>query len=249
MAKWLRDLLRPADRFKYLLWRASKSRKPVVVRLQDGKRLILRPRPTTDLGTAFEIFISQAYLRPAVVPEPKPELIVDLGANVGYSVLHWAQSYPTARLIAYEPHPVQLGMLNRHLELNVLQSRVEVIGSAVSNSNAESFLTDDENESVLTGEDKPGRLPVTVRDFFTEIGSQRIDLLKMDIEGGEYTILGDRRFEKTHVRTIVMEWHNTDEVPDGRQWCIERLTSLNFKVSDGALRYDRAGMLWAWKEK
>lgn len=248
MAKWLRDLLRPADRLKYLLWRVSKSKKPVVVKLQDGKRLILRPRPTTDLGTAFEIFISQAYLRPAIVPEPKPELIVDLGANVGYSVLHWAQSYPTARLIAYEPHPVQLGILNRHLELNVLQSRVEVIGSAVSNTNAESFLTDDENESVLTVEDKPGRLPVTVRDFFKEIGSQRIDLLKMDIEGGEYSILSDDRFEKLDVRTIVMEWHNTDEVPDGRQWCIERLTSLDFKVSDGALRYDRAGMLWAWKE-
>jgi FkbM family methyltransferase len=248
MAKWLRDLLRPVDRMKYLLWRVSKSKQPVVVRLQDGKRLILRPRPTTDLGTAFEIFISQAYLKPAIVPEPEPKLIVDLGANVGYSVLHWAYNYPTARLVAYEPHPVQLKMLNRHLELNALQNRVEAIGSAVSNHDAGSFLTDDENESVLTVEDGAGRLPVTVRDFFDEMGGQRIDLLKMDIEGGEYPILSDRRFETLDVRTIVMEWHNTDEIPDGRKWCIERFTALNFKVSDGALRYDRAGMLWAWKD-
>jgi Methyltransferase FkbM domain len=96
---------------------------------------------------------------------------------------------------------------------------------------------------------EPGRLPIKVRDFFTEIGCQPIGLLKMDIEGGEYAILSDRRFDTLDVRIIVLEWHNTQEVANGRQWCGERLSSLGFSIADGAIRYANAGIIWAWKDE
>lgn len=246
--KWLRDILNPVDRFRYLLWRVSRSKTPILVSLQDNKKLVLRPAPTTDLATAYEIFINRAYYKPPQVPEPSPKFIVDVGANVGYSLLYWGYAYPTAQIIAFEPHPTHLLMLYRNLEINALLNRIRVVGSAVSNCNTESFLTDNENESVVVEKYESGRLPIKVRDFFTEIGSQTIDLLKMDIEGGEYPILKDPRFEKLNIRMIVLEWHDTDEIPNGREWCSERLSSLGFKIADGQLRYANAGILWAWKD-
>jgi FkbM family methyltransferase len=247
--KYLRDFLNPLDRFCYLLWRASRSKIPTVVTLQDGKKLMIRPSPTIDLAAVYEIFIAQAYHKPSQVPEFSPKFIVDLGANVGYSVTHWAHTYPAAQLVAFEPHPLHLLMIYRHLELNSLLDRVRVVGSAVSNFNGESFLTDDGLESVVVDKYEPGRIPIKVRDFFTEIGSQTIDLLKIDIEGGEYSILKDKRFETLNVRMMVLEWHDTAEISNGRQWCLERLASLGFKVADGELRFASAGILWAWKDK
>jgi FkbM family methyltransferase len=246
--KWLRDFLNPFDRLRYLLWRASRSTKNVVVSLQDGNKLTIRPTPTTDLLTAYEIFVNQAYHRPPQVPEPSPKFIVDIGANVGYSVIYWAHAYPSARMVAFEPHPAHISMLYRHLELNALLNQVSVVGSAASNHNAYSFLTDNENESVVVDKYQPGMLQIKVRDFFTEMEGQNIDLLKLDIEGGEYAILKDKRFETLNIQTIVLEWHDTTEIPNGRQWCSERLSSLGFKIADGQLRYEKAGILWAWKE-
>jgi Methyltransferase FkbM domain len=69
----------------------------------------------------------------------------------------------------------------------------------------------------------------------------------MDIEGGEYAILNDQRLETVNINTIVWEWHNTEEIPNGHQWCSERLTALGYNVTDGQLRYVNTGILWAWK--
>ncbi len=68
--KWLRELLKPYDRWHYLLWRASRVNRSIVVSLQDGKKLVIRPSPTTDLATAYEIYVAWAYQKPPQVPEP-----------------------------------------------------------------------------------------------------------------------------------------------------------------------------------
>lgn len=245
--KWLRDFLKPYDRLRYLLWRAFRSQQSLTVQLQTGKSLLIRPTPATDLATAYEIFVAQAYAQPKQVPNLSPKLVVDVGANVGYSVIHWMQIYPTTHLIAFEPHPTHLQMLHRHLEVNKITNQVDIIRNAASNQEGQAFLTNHENESVIVDKNEDGCLPVKTCDFFTKIGTQAIDLLKMDIEGGEYAILGDRRFEALNIKAIVLEWHNTAKVVDGYQWCLQRLTSLGFSVIDGQLKYENSGILWAWK--
>ena len=84
-------------------------------------------------------------------------------------------------------------------------------------------------------------------DFFEDVGAAPFDLLKLDIEGGEYAILGDDRFARLKPRRIALEWHTRPEVPDGRGWCVERLKGLGYQVTDGNLQHDGGGMLWAWQ--
>jgi FkbM family methyltransferase len=245
--KRLRDLFTPSDNWRYLLWRFFRSRNQITVTLQNQEKIILRALPAPDLDTAYEIFLARAYQKPTQVPEVSPHLIVDIGANVGYSIVYLAHEYPNANFVSFEPHPIHFAMLEQHLKINHLSSRVHIENSAVSNCNTKMFLENAGCQSALVEDDRSNCLLVNVCDFFTWIGTQTVDLLKMDIEGGEYAILNDPRFETVNVSTIVMEWHNTKETPDGCQWCSNRLISLGYEITHSNLKFSDFGILWAWK--
>ena len=55
--------------------------------------------------------------------------------------------------------------------------------------------------------------PVAVADVFRVIGTRRVDIFKMDIEGSEYAILQDGRFACLVLGVIALEWHNTRNIP------------------------------------
>jgi FkbM family methyltransferase len=230
-----------------LLWRGSRTRRPVEVSMTSGERLTLRPPPAEDLSVAVEIFIAGAYDPPVGFPKLEPRLVVDVGSNVGFSVLLFSRRYPAAKILAVEPHPEHLAPLYRHILSNRLTERVEVVGAAVSNANGRAHLDTAEAESRLTGVASNRTVPVRVRDFFEEVADLKIDFLKMDIEGGEFEIMSDPRFADLDITALVLEWHNTDRTPDGKSWSRARLAELGYHVLEGKLDYGRAGVLWAWK--
>ena len=53
-------------------------------------------------------------------------MIVDLGANAGFSLTYFAWNFPQARFVAFEPNPSLLRALYRNVQLNGLESRVTV---------------------------------------------------------------------------------------------------------------------------
>jgi hypothetical protein len=85
-------------------------------------------------------------------------------------------------------------------------------------------------------------LEIEIVDVFSVLAGRRLDLLKLDIEGGEYEIMADPRFETLDVRALVMEWHAREGY--GRDWCVARLQALGFRVQE-TWSEDAAGMLWA----
>jgi len=214
-------------------------RKPV------GTLLILRRPPATDLATANEIYVGDVYVspEPLVTKSGKVKRIADLGANVGYSLLYFGRTYPEAAITAYEPHPVFCERARKHLTLNKLTDWVLLHEVAVGVEGGHVVLTDEENCSkVTTASDG---LKVARRDVFADLGSDAIDIFKIDIEGAEYAILADDRFAALRPATIVLEWHNTDAVADGKQWCEARLTALNYRVVH-TYRGESHGVLWAY---
>lgn len=241
----VRDLLTPVSRAKYLLWRASKSRSALDVATTSGDTLVLRGPPTTDLLTAYEIFLAGAYEPPQSLPAVEPKLIVDLGAHVGFSVLLWARRFPSARIVAFEPHPEHLELLYRHVLKNALVERVEIVAGAASHRVDRLFLTNRDVCSEVVDAAPEGGFRVRSRDVFQELAGERIDFLKMDIEGGEFEILSDPRFESFGAPLVVLEWHNTKKTPSGKAWCTERLNALGYRVMNGKLSYRDAGVIWA----
>ena len=77
-----------------------------------------------------------------------------------------------------------------------------------------------------------------------------IDLLKIDIEGGEHALLEDVAFATLPVRVLVMEWHNTEEHPDSQTHVRERLASFCYHIVSHLDRISgngqwSTGVIWA----
>lgn len=243
------------DRLRYFIWRLTGARNTFEGRFNNGPRISIRPATTDDFNTAYEIFRSGIYdtgLTPASVHR-----IVDLGANVGYSCLLWCWRFPAATVVAFEPHPLHLGILDWHLRVNGYSDRVQVIRAGAASAAGGAALTDQgyrstvlkepARESVLPGPGTNSAIRIELVDFFDAVGDEPIDILKVDIEGSEYALLDDPRFDRLapRIRCIAMEWHARSASHYGGPWCIERLEKLGFKVTQLPALSPDLGMLIA----
>jgi FkbM family methyltransferase len=229
----LRDLMRPLSRLKYLTWRVAPFGRAITVRLRSGERLILRCSPATDISVAYEVFVMEIYRTPTSPDFATVRRIVDLGANVGYTVVYFARRFPKAHIDAFEPNPKELQLLARHLRINGIRERVTIYPGAVGTAAGHALLSVDSGRSQIISERSGQTISVEVMDFFAAIQKGRIDFLKMDIEGGEYRILMDDRFAALDLGVVAFEWHSSIDIPNAQTVYRCRLDSLGWHVSDG----------------
>jgi FkbM family methyltransferase len=221
-----RGLLPALQRAKYLAWRLLGGSTPITLQLNSGARLSMRPKASGDYGTAYDIFV----LEPYAIDLNAPRTIVDLGGNVGYATLYLATRHKSARVHTFEPHPEHSRLGRGLMRLNQLDSRVQWNEAAAGASEGTVSFSDDKTCSQVT-QSEQGMISVKMVDFFKWAKSVGpIDLLKMDIEGGEYPILADERFPDLDCKMLVMEWHVTPSRPDALKWCTARLEAAGYKV-------------------
>jgi FkbM family methyltransferase len=149
---------------------------------------------------------AETYLRDADdywfhVYKPRPgDVVVDIGAGRGEDVFAFSRAVgPSGRVVAIEPHPVSFQVLEKFCEWNRL-SNVTTINCAcvdkATNLQIET-LAGWQSNYVRTGEPSPTSFPVNggkFDDLCGDYGIDRIDFLKMNIEGAEREALpGCRR--------------------------------------------------------
>lgn len=233
-------VLRPGSFARYARWRSTGRHGDIRVALRDGMTAIVRGEGP-DYCTLSEIYFHRQYEPPVPLPSTC-RTIVDVGANVGYSCLWFLARHPVARVTAFEPMPRHLEQIRAQLALNRAADRVTLIGAAAGTRPGTVRFVEDGPGSRASRE---GSVAVPVVDFFAHLPEGRIDVLKLDIEGGECDLLEDPRFPALAARTgaIVMEWHAPVAGRGGRDWCARRLADAGLRVVDGE-RYDVAGMVW-----
>jgi|SRR3972149_1725492 len=128
----------------------------------------------------------------------KPEMIViDIGAYVGYFTLLAARRVgANGKVYAFEPEPKTYRFLKRNICLNEYKN-VITVPKAVSNQSGTVKLYINSSDASMTslfrrkGSHKAIEIEcTTIDDFFHE---QRVDVVKMDIEGAEpYALEGIR---------------------------------------------------------
>src|SRR6185437_5675225 len=181
--KRLRDQMTSLSRLRYLAWRAAPFGTSLKATLLNRQRLILRSAPADDLEIAYEVFVTEVYRSPRVIAPRSVHRIVDVGANVGYTVLYWAEHFPGAHIEAFEPHPEHLNLLAQNVHLNNLEQRVTVRPVAAGVHTESAYLVDAGSSSRVVSQNRPGVIPIQTIDFFEAIGTAPIDLLKLDCEG------------------------------------------------------------------
>jgi FkbM family methyltransferase len=184
------------------LLRASTANEHVKVRL-GGKPFEVAD-PVWDLHSYQEILVSEIYRFEAQTDSP---LIVDCGANIGFSVVYFKHLYPRARVIAFEPEPTLYGMLQRNIEAMELTG-VELHCSAVWIEHTSLEFTP--NGSVgghFTRDSDGGPRQMVSAIRLRELLDQHIDFLKLDIEGAEAVVLRDCADKLGNVDCFFFEYH------------------------------------------
>jgi FkbM family methyltransferase len=159
--------------------------------------------------------------------------IFDVGANVGLYSLLAATVNPQSTIYAFEPTDSIQAEFNANLRLNGIQN-VQVEPFAVGATSAHGFLHrsvgptgDNEGTNYVT----PDKLRdsdteihmVSLDDFCRERAIERIDLLKMDIEGGEYDALmgAQSLLERQAIGCLFIELLERVAVPQGGHSTVE----------------------------
>jgi FkbM family methyltransferase len=239
-----------------LLWRLLRSKAPVTVRLRHGHSIILRPPPADDLVAAVEVFICHDYEPPKTIAKQLEHAlknggeIRDLGANVGYSILFFAGRFPSAKISAFEPIPEHIDLLRKHIQINQLTPRVDVYSAAAGNRDGSiRFIVDGIcSKSANNDNDNSQTILVDQIDVLSALEPSRIALLKIDIEGTEFELLEDPRFDRVFFPCVVVEWHKTVSRPNAETDCRQLLERKGYRVLDGNAKDGSCGIFWAYAE-
>jgi FkbM family methyltransferase len=156
----------------------------------------LRLSPASGgLATYYEIVSQRIYAPlPGFAPR-EGETVVDVGANIGVFSL-WAASLvgATGKIVSIEPTPVAFGYLQRNLR--DLDTPTDTVRAACSDGAGVLTLHYPPGRlSVASAEPRPDRtvsVDVPVRRLSAiarDAGLERVDFLKIDVEGLELEVL------------------------------------------------------------
>ena len=216
-------------------------------------RVAVRHR-SFDAATLAEVFRNGWYAPPPAVAEriSQARTILDLGANVGMFGAFAVTRWPAAEVVAYEPDPANATVHERAIAANGLQARWRLVRAAAGARDGEvGFAAGHGASSHLAGVPGAGSaaatIAVPIEDVLGLVAAA--DLVKMDIEGGEWEILLDPRFAAAPPRALVLDYHAagcpTDD-PGGA--ALAALAAAGMHTQQ--LWHDAAsgvGMAWAWR--
>ncbi len=170
--------------------------------LKLGKYTLSVPDVPSVLYSYRELFRGNIYHFPAKGGAP---VVVDLGANVGLSVIYTKSVYPDAEIYAYEADPKIYGYLCGNLKRNGITD-VRTFNAAVWNSDGVIHFASEGADGGAV--DKNG-IEVKSTDILSILGAhEKIDFLKMDVEGAENTILPRMDGHLSNVDCFFLEYHS-----------------------------------------
>ncbi|WP_411273214.1 FkbM family methyltransferase [Daejeonella sp.] len=156
-------------------------------------------------STYKEIFQTHIY---EFVASENSRTILDCGANMGLSVVYFAQNYPSHQIIAFEPDPEIFAILQENV-MTFGFSNVSLYNNAVWNREETlTFFTDKgmggRVKNSYTSQHPSYIDAIRLRDYI----NTDIDFLKLDIEGAEDTVIRDCADLLFDVKNIFFEYHN-----------------------------------------
>lgn len=163
-----------------------------------------------------EIFTKEQYYFETQNPQPH---IIDLGANIGLSVLYFKKLYPHASILAVEPIQENLKLLEANVFENNLDN-VEVFVGAVSPKEGPlEFYTNVQDNWHSTASHIQGNWTKdqpTIKRTVNSIQLSKLiikptDLIKIDIEGLEQAVLIEAEKKLHFVKHILCEFHPTSD--------------------------------------
>ena len=175
---------------------------------------------TSDVAVFGQIFVGREYDHPDL---PKSVYtIVDLGANIGLATVFFAMKYPQAEILSVEPDPANFSQLLKNT--TALGDRVKAREVAVWNKDGYVSLINEDSEGrevdawAIQVSEQEGRqanagaaqVPCrSVLSLISDVKFDHIDILKVDIEGGELDLFSsDASKWLSRTSMVIIETHD-----------------------------------------
>lgn len=167
--------------------------------------------PSSDFHVFEQVFIRREY---EFETKRAPDVIIDAGANIGLASVYFASRFPASRVIALEPERENFRLLERNAAHypnvvpvhGALWSEEGTIDLVDPGLGAWGFMTDGDSGEVRGS--RKHRVPAyTVESLMRIHGLERIDVLKVDIEGAEREVFADVRGWIERVDALIVELH------------------------------------------
>jgi len=179
-------------------------------------------------------------------------LVLDIGAQIGTATLAFSRLH-RGRILCFEPVPANCRFLQMNLEANQVANAL-VVPVAITGQDGFAEFEIDPNSSVA------GRAAglmatdprvfsqslrvrsVTLRTALKDFPTQTIHLIKMDCEGGEYSIVDQLTPDLLpRIRHLTFEVHDLDRTRNVRV-LTEKLKRLGFRLLYKKEQHERFGL-------
>ena len=147
--------------------------------------------------------------------------IIDVGAYIGLSILYFKSRYPNAHIIAFEPNPNVFPLLEENVEYNNIKN-VQLHNIAIGENTKErklyiessgfaAFSTASFKKDAWNGKQKSRPIIVKTEPLSKYI-NEKVDLLKIDVEGAEYEILKElnKSGSFSKIENLLVEYHPSE---------------------------------------
>jgi FkbM family methyltransferase len=163
-----------------------------------------------------EIFVSENYFFQTGTSRPR---IIDVGSNIGMSIIFFKLLYPDAEILAFEPDPRTFKWLLKNVEINKFRGiTCHNVALGKRDGNVD-FYEDPSMEgsginsfvpNIVSGIDPKTmkKISVSCKRLSTFVAGC-FDLLKIDAEGAEYEIIEEVKPKLAFFEQIFLEIHQS----------------------------------------
>ncbi|MCU7617496.1 FkbM family methyltransferase [Chryseobacterium sp. PBS4-4] len=175
----------------------------------------LRKNEKSDLEVFKQIFIEKQY-NPGYYKNPK--IIIDAGGNVGLFSVLMKNKFPEAKIITIEPDSDNFLIAKKNLEK---YPYIQVLNKGLWSNDVKLKIIDEDVAKwgiQVVEDNQNGKIEaISVNTIIKENNFDKIDLLKMDIEGSEKEVFS-KNYEEwlPKVKMLIIELHDSMQKDSSR---------------------------------
>lgn len=170
-------------------------------------RLFFRPA-TSDIDNILQHFVDCEL---EMLSDLNPKIVLDVGAYAGYSVKYFREIFPDARIVGIEADKDNFELATR----NVTEGEnIELVNMALSSQNGVVAVIEGSeglwSKKVVPDYSGAHKVEaINLPSLARLLGIEKIDLLKLDVEGTEYSVLlRHGSWVAKNCRTLAVEYHH-----------------------------------------